>query len=87
MTKIIGYIGAFLLAFCGFPAMVDVVQKGTAEGYSTIFLLMWGFGELLTAYYVYKQHGLDKPLMFNYGFNLAFISVICYYILYYFVEV
>ena len=81
MIKLIGSLGAFLLAFCGFPAMLDVVEKGSAEGYSTLFILMWGGGEMLTAYYVYKQHGFDKPLMFNYGFNLAFISIICYYMI------
>jgi len=81
MIKIIGYIGAFLLAFCGFPAMVDVVSKGTAEGYSTAFILMWGLGEVLTAFYVYKKHGIDKPLLINYGFNIVFISIICYHML------
>lgn len=81
MTKFIGALGAFLLAFCGLPAMLDVVDKGTAEGYSTMFIGMWGMGELLTAYYVYRRHGFDKPLMFNYILNLTFISIIMYYMI------
>ena len=81
MIKSIGYLGGFLLAFCGLPAAIDVFQKGTAEGYSSTFIAMWLGGEVLTAYYVYKKHGFDLPLMFNYGFNIAFISIIVYYMI------
>lgn len=78
-NKAIGWIGTQLLAWCALPAVLQVTSQGHADGYSVPFLLMWGFGELLTAYYVYKEHGFDKPLLINYFLNLAFISIIVYY--------
>ncbi|PCI45806.1 MAG: hypothetical protein COB41_00620 [Proteobacteria bacterium] len=79
MIKIIGWIGTQLLAWCALPAVIQVVSQGHAEGYNFWFISMWGLGELLTAIYVYMKHGLDKPLLFNYGINLAFIIIIMYY--------
>lgn len=81
MIKIIGWLGASLLALCGAPAAFDVIQKGTAEGYSQAFIGMWFVGEILTLIYVLLKHGFDKPLIFNYGLNLTFISIILYYML------
>jgi len=81
MTKVLGWLGASLLALCGAPAAWDVFQKGTAEGYSSAFIFMWFAGEILTLLYIFLTHGFDKPLVFNYALNLTFISIILYYMI------
>jgi lipid-A-disaccharide synthase-like uncharacterized protein len=80
MNKLIGASGSILLAFCGFPAMMDVINKGHADGYSVAFILMWWLGEALSLVYVLNK---DKDLIqiLNYAFNLTFISIIVYYML------
>jgi len=81
LISILGWLGASLLALCGLPAAIDVIGKGTAEGYSQAFIGMWFAGEVLTLIYVILRHGFDKPLIFNYGLNLTFISIILYYMI------
>jgi len=80
MNKTIGIIGAVALALCGLPAAIDVITKGTANGYSQAFIALWGIGELFTAIYVYNRDK-DIILMANYIFNLTFIGIILYYMI------
>ena len=76
----IGWLGTQLLAWCGLPAAIQVIDQGHANGYSIWFLLMWGLGEILCLIYTYHKYR-DLPLFFNYSLNLVFISIICYYLL------
>lgn len=74
----VGWIGSQLLAWCGLPAAIHVVSQGHANGYSPLFISMWGIGEFLCIIYTYKKYK-DWPLFINYSLNLAFILVIVYY--------
>lgn len=76
--KAIGWLGAQLLAWCGLPAVIQVLNQGHADGYSLGFILMWFFGEVLTFVYVLKQYN-DKALLTNYSINIVFISIILYH--------
>jgi hypothetical protein len=80
MNKLIGALGSVFLAVCGFPAMMDVIDKDSAAGYSVAFIALWGLGELFSLIYVLNKDK-DKIQLFNYIFNLTFISVILYYML------
>jgi len=80
MNKYIGIIGSILLSLCGFPAMLDVIEKDSASGYSVAFIALWGLGELFSMIYVIKKDK-DPVQLFNYIFNLTFISVIVYYMI------
>lgn len=77
--EIIGYLGALFLSFCGLPQVVKCFKTRSASGLSWGFLLLWYFGEILTAIYVYHEHGLDIPLLINYGFNVILITIMIYY--------
>lgn len=76
----IGWLGTQLLAFCGLPAAIQVISQGHAVGYSGAFLAMWGIGEVLCLVYTWHKYK-DLPLLVNYSLNLAFISIIVYYML------
>lgn len=80
LNRFIGWSGTQLLAFCGLPAAIQVIQQGHAEGYSGTFIGMWGIGELLCLIYVYNRYK-DWPLLVNYLLNLTFLSVIVYYMI------
>ena len=73
----IGWLGGVLLAACGFPEAVRAIKNKKCE-LSWAFLTMWGLGEVFTFVYV----TLDKfslPLLFNYGFNILFITImVCF---------
>ena len=73
----IGWIGSFLLAFCGLPQAYKCWRTKRADDISWMFLLMWGFGELLILVYVIPK--LDWPLVFNYAANIIFIGIILRY--------
>jgi uncharacterized protein with PQ loop repeat len=79
VNNAIGWLGAQMLAFCGVPALVQVVSQGHAEGYSGAFLGLWLGGEIFTLIYVLNQKKLHYPLIFNYLVNIILISVIVYY--------
>ena len=73
----IGYVGAFLLAFCSLPQMIYSVKEGNSDGISWAFLLMWLAGEVITLYYIWGD--VRIPLLLNYSANIIFISVILKY--------
>lgn len=74
---IIGWGGSTLLAFCGLPQVIETIRRGNTEGISTVFLWVWGIGEVLTFIYVFPR--LDVPLLFNYSANILFITIILKY--------
>lgn len=78
--EIIGWIGGILLAFCGLPEAVLAIQTKQCL-LSWSFLLMWLIGEILALTYVIlkaKKVSL-LPLIFNYGLNILFISIMIFY--------
>jgi len=77
MTELIGWLGGVLLALCGFPLVVETWQKGVNRD-NLLFLLIWYLGDWFTIAYVVIQHGLDLPLLFNYGLNISFLTYILY---------
>jgi len=80
-VKICGWIGAACFALCGLPQAIQVMNQGHAAGVNPAFVSLWFCGEIFSMIYVYHTHGLDKPLFFNYALNLAFISIILYYMI------
>lgn len=77
MINIIGWIGAFLLAFCGLPECYLAI-KNKNSNLSWSFLLMWGIGEVFLLIPVILQIK-SSFLLFNYIANIVFISIICWY--------
>lgn len=80
-TTNIGWLGTQLLAWCGLPAVIQVISQGHANGYSPLFIAMWGMGEIFTLVYVVKKHSADRPLVINYLINLLFICIIGIYLI------
>lgn len=79
MIDILGWIAGILFAFCGLPQAIRSRREGHSEGLHSITLTMWASGEVLSLAYVYLKHGLDWPLLFNYGVNLIFLVIIIKY--------
>ena len=79
MTNAIGWISNNLLAWCALPAVLDIIEKGTADGYSGVFLAMWLVGEILGVVYMVRQKKVLYPILFNYSVNILLISIIVYY--------
>ena len=79
LTEAIGWCASVLLAFCGLPEALDSIRTGESA-LSYPFLLMWWSGETLAiAYVILKSKNVKLwPLMFNYGFNIIFISIILF---------
>ena len=73
----LGYIGSFLFAICGAPQAIKSFREKNSEGISWWLLILWISGELITL--VYTSINLYWPLIFNYVFNIIFISVILFY--------
>jgi MtN3 and saliva related transmembrane protein len=80
MIEIIGWIGASLLAFCGLPQAIKSFRDGNSDGISWMFILMWGFGELLGLIYIISLGAI--PLVLNYSLNLILVSVILWFKMY-----
>ncbi|MCK5016687.1 MAG: PQ-loop repeat-containing protein [Candidatus Peribacteraceae bacterium] len=88
--NIVGWIGGFLLAFCGLPQAIKAIKEKHAYGLSWMFLLSWFFGEILVLIFVVAQNlkwpinqavinNLQWPLIFNYSFNIFVVSIILKY--------
>lgn len=72
-----GWLGSILLAICAVPLAYRSLKDGHSKGVDTLFLIIWGLGEICTLTYVlYKW---DLPLILNYGLNLVFIGTVVYY--------
>ena len=76
-VEVLGWCGALLLAFCALPeALISIETDDSSLSYP--FLLMWYFGEIFACIYTVIKSKQVKllPLMFNYGLNIIFISII-----------
>lgn len=75
----VGLVGSSCLALCAAPETYLAITKGKTD-LSYLFLIMWLVGEILLLIYTFiksKQVRL-RPLFFNYGTNIIFISIIIY---------
>lgn len=79
MIELIGFVGAFLFAVCAVPQAIQSYKLGHSDGLSALFITLWTSGEVFTLAYVLLKHGLDWPLILNYGANLLFLVVIIRY--------
>ena len=83
MIEFIGWIGSFLLAFCGIPQLIKgLIEPTTIKKISIWFLLTWFFGELFIMIYTFV-YAFKWPLIFNYLINLStLIGILSIYFLY-----
>lgn len=79
---IIGWIGSILLSICGIPQAWKCYKQGHGNGLSYAFIWTWFVGEIITAIYVYCEHGMDLPLLANYSMNIILILIILKYMYY-----
>ncbi len=66
----LGWLGSALLALCGVPLLIN-----TRFG-DKLFLWLWLLGEICLVVYVGAKPNRDWPLIANYGFNCALVSVV-----------
>lgn len=78
MIETLGTVGAFLLAWCGLPQLVETLRTGHCAGISWGFLLAWFFGEVFVFAYVLDTNP-DWRLLLNYGANAAIIAVLIWF--------
>jgi uncharacterized protein with PQ loop repeat len=78
MTRIIGLIGSILLALCGLPQAIQSIRTKSSDGISTLFLAMWGVGEVFILAYILLTT-LDLILILNYSFNIVLVAIIAFY--------
>lgn len=73
----LGWIGSLLFAICGAEeAWKAWKTKQCNIGY--FLLTTWWLGEILTLIAIINQAPMGY-LLFNYGLNLAFVSIMLYY--------
>ena len=77
--SMIGRIGSFLLAMCACPQAIKSYKDKNSNGIDGWFLLLWTLGEIFTFIAVISEPYKLTYLLFNYGLNLVFLSVICYF--------
>lgn len=76
MLDAIGFIGSTLLAVCGIPEVVRTIRGNKCHlGWN--FLLLWFGGELFMLAYIIPMK--DLPLLLNYVFNTALVSIMLFY--------
>ena len=75
---IVGIIGSILLALCGLPQAITSIRQKHSEGISSLFLSMWGIGELLVLAYILGT-SVDLILVANYVVNIVLVGIIAFY--------
>ena len=79
---ILGWIGAFLFAICAVPQVIKTWKTKKANDLSSLFLLFWLSGELLTFFYIIADDIILKithfPLYVNYTFNIILVLYLVY---------
>jgi hypothetical protein len=72
----LGWVASICLALCGAPEAYFALKTGICNlGWTMLFL--WGVGEVFALIYTLHKNKQVKllPLIFNYGLNILFISV------------
>lgn len=77
-VELAGIIGSIMLAICGLPQAVQSVKNKSSGGVNSLFLWLWGVGEILMIIYVSKTIK-DPILLVNYLLNLIIVGIIAYY--------
>ena len=67
-------------ALCGVPQAWECYRNRTARGISPLFVALWLVGEICYVASVLMKFGWVNWMMFNYGANIASISVIIVYL-------
>ena len=74
---VLGWASGLLLAFCGLPQAVHAYRNKHSKGISWSFIYMWWIGEAFGLAFAWSLG--SAPLIFNYGINMLFTSIILYY--------
>lgn len=74
MIDTCGTVGAFLLAWCGVPQLVETARTGRC-GVAWGTLTAWFAGEVLVFVYVLATNP-DWRLLLNYGANAVVVAVL-----------
>lgn len=73
----ISWIGSIMLATCSIPELIRTIKDSKCHvGYG--MLSLWYFGEILVFIHVFNTTK-DPALLFNYGLNIAILSIMVYY--------
>ena len=75
--ELMGLFGTLFLAFCGLPQAIKTYRVGHAKDLSTLFLLLWLFGEILLLMHTIKY--IDIYLIFNYLVNILIVGTLIKY--------
>ena len=73
---IIGFIGTFLITFCGLPELFRTIKEKKCH-VGWMFILMWFFGEALVLIYILPKN--DLPLTLNYSFNTVLGGLLVFF--------
>ena len=79
MIELLGWIGSTCLGICAIPWVVESTQDKSSNNLTKgkfFFLVLWLLGEIFSMVYVLAKHGIDLPLIANYGLNIIFILII-----------
>jgi len=78
--EFIGWIGSVLLVVCGIPLAYESFKTGKSKAFDTrfgtMFLWMWGVGELLSLAYVVSFEDTKWPLIAMGTINTIMVSII-----------
>lgn len=75
----LGTLGAFALAVCPVPQVLQVLEQGHADGLSWGFLLLWLGGELALGSGMLAAGVRYWQVYMNYAFNIGcLVIIICY---------
>jgi uncharacterized protein with PQ loop repeat len=77
VMQALGWIGSFMLAFCGLPEVIKTVREGECT-LTWGFLIMWGVGEICLLIPVITQ-GMAPFLTLNYSVNVLFLLILLWY--------
>ena len=79
---VLGWVGAFLFAFCAVPQVLKTWRTKRAGDLSWIFLLFWLGGEIFTLIYLVADDIIESithvPLYINYGINTVLVIYLIY---------
>ena len=77
MLEALGWIGSLCLAFCGIPAVVQVIRDKMCT-FTWWFLGMWGIGEICILISILIQ--FPRPwLIINYGTNIICVGILVWF--------
>jgi uncharacterized protein with PQ loop repeat len=78
MIDALGWIGAWILAFCMLPELLYAFKHKTARMLLPT-LVFWFLGLFSMAVYTVLKLGWDWQLMFNFGLNCIIAVFLIYY--------